>query len=329
MAVNENEVNAFHWLMNMLESVEMGLVVIDTDYRVQVWNGFMENHSGITASRIRDRNLFEVFPDLPEAWLRRKVDSVVMLNTRAFTSWEQRPYLFRFRNTRPITGTEEFMFQNLTISPLSGPDGKIDKICLMVYDVTDVAAGRLALEKANAQLEKLSMTDRLTGLLNRGTWENLVDAEYERYRRYGNATSLVMFDIDHFKKVNDTHGHLAGDEVIRHTAGVVKSALRQSDRGGRYGGEEFGIILPETDANGARIICERIREFIAESTVKTSVADIRYTVSMGIAQLGDEPENYMQWLGQADKALYRAKESGRNRVVVYSDDSASSDASKA
>ncbi len=319
MAVNNNEVNAFHWLVDMLESIEMGLVVIDTQYRVQVWNGFMENHSGITASKIRDRNLFDVFPDLPAAWLKRKVDSVVMLNTRAFTSWEQRPYLFRFRNTRPITGTEEYMFQNLTISPLTGPDGRIEKICLMVYDVTDVASGRLALEKANAQLEKLSMTDRLTGLLNRGTWENLVDAEFERYRRYGNATSLVMFDIDHFKPVNDTHGHLAGDEVIRHTARVIRNALRHADRAGRYGGEEFGIILPETDAAGAAVICERIRETIAQSTVRTSVADIRYTVSLGISQLGDGPENYMEWLAEADKALYQAKETGRNRVVVFDD----------
>nr|WP_297400156.1 sensor domain-containing diguanylate cyclase [uncultured Marinobacter sp.] len=308
--------NPFHWLVDMLESVEVGLVVLDLEFRVQAWNGFMENHSGITASKIRDRVLFEVFPDIPQAWLARKVDAVALLNTRAFTSWEQRPYLFQFRNTRPITGTEDYMFQNLTISPLSGPSGQVEKVCLMVYDVTDIATGKRALERANEQLAKLSMTDRLTGLLNRGTWENLVDAEYERYRRYGHGTSLVMFDIDHFKAVNDTHGHLAGDEVIKHTAAVTKSAVRQSDSTGRYGGEEFGIILPETDAEGARIICERIRETIEQSVVETSVAPIQYTISMGIAQLNDEPENYMQWLQRADEALYAAKESGRNRVII-------------
>src|SRR5690606_41438028 len=82
------------------------------------------------------------------------------------------------------------------------------------------------------------LTDRLTGLLNRGTWENLVDAEFERYRRYGHATALIMFDIDHFKPVNDTYGHLAGDEVIRHTAQVTRNHIRQSDSAGRYGGAE-------------------------------------------------------------------------------------------
>lgn len=199
MPINELEAQSFHWLVDMLESVEVGLVVLDLEFRVQAWNGFMENHSGITASKIRNQVLFELFPDIPKAWLTRKVDSVALLNTRAFTSWEQRPYLFRFRNTRPITGTEDHMFQNLTISPLSGSTGQVEKICLMVYDVTDIATGKRALERANEQLAKLSMTDLLTGLLNRGTWENLVDAEFERFRRYGQATSLVMFDIDFFK----------------------------------------------------------------------------------------------------------------------------------
>ncbi|AOY87144.1 diguanylate cyclase [Marinobacter salinus] len=317
MAFNDVEANSFHWLADMLESIEVGLVVLDLDFRVQAWNGFMENHSGITASKVRDQVLFDVFPDIPKAWLTRKVDAVALLNTRAFTSWEQRPYLFKFRNTRPITGTEEYMFQNLTISPLSGTTGEVEKVCLMVYDVTDIASGKRALERANEQLAKLSMTDRLTGLLNRGTWENLVDAEYERYRRYGHATSLVMFDIDHFKKVNDTCGHLAGDEVIKHAALITRSNLRQSDTLGRYGGEEFGIILPETDAEGARIICERIRESIEQSLVDTSVAPIQYTISMGIAQLTDAPENYMQWMQQADETLYAAKAGGRNKVKVF------------
>ncbi|MCL7945086.1 sensor domain-containing diguanylate cyclase [Marinobacter sp. ATCH36] len=317
MAIDEFEASSFHWLVDMLESVEVGLVVLDLDFRVQAWNGFMENHSGITAGKVRNQVLFDVFPDIPKAWLTRKVDAVALLNTRAFTSWEQRPYLFRFRNTRPITGTEEYMFQNLTISPLLGITGKVEKVCLMVYDVTDIASNKRALERANSQLAKLSMTDRLTGLINRGTWENLIDAEFERYRRYGNPTCLVMFDIDHFKPVNDTYGHLAGDEVIKYTAKVMRDSLRQSDSPGRYGGEEFGIILPETDAEGAQVICERIRETIQNSTVQTTAAPIQYTVSIGIAPLTDVPENHMQWLQQADEALYAAKEGGRNRVVVF------------
>lgn len=321
MSQPQSDLSAFHWLIDMLDSVEVGVVVLDLDYKVQAWNGFMASHSGVPISAIRNQVLFDFFPDLPQKWLKRKVESVVLLNTRTFTSWEQRPYLFRFRNTRPITGTEAFMYQNLTVSPVSGPDGTVNKICLMIYDVTDIASSRMALEQANRELGRLSMTDRLTGLLNRGTWENYIDAEFERHRRYGgHQTSLVMFDIDHFKPVNDTYGHLAGDEVIKHTAQVIRDSLRSVDRAGRYGGEEFGIILPETDADGARVICERIREIIENATVETNIAPIQYTVSMGIAPLTDIPDNYIQWLQQADQALYAAKEGGRNQVRVFGED---------
>ena len=176
------DIREFHWLMDMLETIEVGLVVLDTDYRIQVWNGFMENHSGRTASRVKDQNLFEAFPELPAKWLKRKVESVLLLNTRTFTSWEQRPYLFRFRNYRPITGTETFMYQNMTISPVGQrrwqrQAGLPDHLRCHRY----CRQPRKALERANSQLEKLSQTDRLTGLLNRGAWENLLVTEFERY----------------------------------------------------------------------------------------------------------------------------------------------------
>lgn len=155
MTPDSNALHDFHWLADMVESVDVGLVVLDLQHRVEAWNGFMENHSGITASQIHGQNVFEVFPDLPRQWLTRKIETVVTLKIRTFTSWEQRPWVFRFRNTRPVTGVEEFMFQNLTISPLSGPDGQIQKVCLMIYDVTDVASTRKALDRATEKLVAL------------------------------------------------------------------------------------------------------------------------------------------------------------------------------
>ncbi|MFE8069552.1 diguanylate cyclase [Marinobacteraceae bacterium S3BR75-40.1] len=311
------EIREFHWLMDMLETIEVGLVVLDRDYRVHVWNGFMENHSGVTASRVREKVIFDQFPDLPRDWLQRKVESVLLLNTRTFSSWEQRPYLFKFRNYRPITGTESFMYQNITICPLASSDGSVNHVCILIYDVTDTASGRRALERANAQLEKLSQTDRLTHLLNRGAWENLLVSEFERFRRYQHACALVMFDIDHFKKVNDTYGHQAGDEVIRKTADILRQNLRQTDLAGRYGGEEFAVILPETDARGAQIFCERVRQSIEECVVDTRAGDITYTISMGISALDNEVKDYNEWLEQSDQALYQAKENGRNQVRIF------------
>ncbi|MDX1754685.1 MAG: diguanylate cyclase [Marinobacter sp.] len=318
MSSKDTDFQAFHWLADMVESVEVGLVVLDLDFRVQAWNGFMENHSGLTASRVHHRNLFELFPEIPRHWLTRKINTVVTLKTRTFTSWEQRPWVFRFRNTRPVTGVEEFMFQNLTISPLTAVDGSVEKVCLTVYDVTDMATSKRALEKANDELQRLSVMDRATGLFNRIAWENLLDAEYERHFRYGHDAAVALLDIDHFKSINDSHGHLYGDEVIRQTAQIIRENLRQADRPGRFGGDEFGILLPETDAEGARCICNRIRDSLAQCPVASANGPIRFTVSIGVASLSESPQNSQQWLKQADAALYQAKEAGRNQVVVLS-----------
>lgn len=315
MSISKQDAHAFHFLVDMLESVEIGLVVLDLDYNVQLWNGFMENHSGMTSTAVRNKNVFSLFPELPQAWLKRKIDTVVTLNTRAFTSWELRPYLFRFGNSRPITGTAPYMYQNLTISPLAQPDGSIKQVCLMLYDVTDVACSRLALEQANSQLGLLSRTDNLTELLNRGAWEGMLNDEFERYQRYGHAVSLIMLDIDNFKIINDRYGHPVGDDVIRHLAGFIRASLRHTDYPGRYGGEEFGIILPETDIEGAQVIAERLRQNIANAVVSSHESTIRYTVSLGIASLTKDTPHASVWLRQADDALYAAKNAGKNQVV--------------
>jgi len=166
-----DQIKEFHWLMDMIQTIEVGLVVLDSDFNVRVWNSFMESHSGIDALNLRDENIFEHFPDLPETWLRHKVNTVFTLKTRSFMTWEQRPYLFRFRNDRPITGTESVMFQNITISPLVSVDGSVSHVVIMVYDVTSIATNRKALEHANDELAVLSRTDSLTQLNNRGHWE--------------------------------------------------------------------------------------------------------------------------------------------------------------
>ncbi len=314
MTDTTTELHEFHWLMDMLQTVDVGLVVLDHDYRVKVWNGFMENHSGITASRMRGQNLFAMHPDLPETWLRRKVETVFLLNTRTFTTWEQRPYLFRFRNYRPITGTEPCMYQNITFSPLSSASGSVDHVCILVYDVTDIASGQRKLEQANVQLEQLSRTDGLTQLLNRAAWEALLANEFERYRRYRNDRAVVMFDIDHFKHVNDSYGHQAGDDILREVSQLLRDSLRQTDIAGRYGGEEFGIILPETDQEGALEFAERVRTAVADARIDTSQGQLSCTISLGVASLNEHTRDYLSWLHAADVALYKAKEQGRNQT---------------
>lgn len=317
MNQNATDLKEIHWLMDMLQNIDIGLVVLDRAFNIQVWNSFMENHSGMPPRRVIGKNLFKLFSDVPEDWFRQKLETVFLLNNRAFTIWEQRPYLFRFGDYRPITGTAEFMYQNTTLIPLLSADGKVNHVGIIIYDVTDIAINRSRLQQANQQLEHLSQTDRLTQLYNRGYWEECLKREFIRIQRTGEACSLVIFDIDHFKQVNDNYGHQAGDEVIRVTAQKLQETHRTTDISGRYGGEEFVAILVNTDKDGALYFAERLRKKIEQLTVGYDQQDICYTISLGIAAFSKELQDYKQWIERADLALYEAKHSGRNRSVVF------------
>lgn len=317
MSDNRIEIEGFHWLMDMVQTLDVGLMVLDRDYRVIIWNGFMENHSGQSAAYVIGNNLFEQFPDIPQSWFQRKAESVFLLESRAFTTYEQRPYLLRFKNYRPITGTAEFMYQNMTLIPLISPDGKINHIGVILYDVTDIAIGKQALESANSNLAKLSRTDRLTGLNNRGYWEECLQAEFARFQRTKQVSTLIMFDIDHFKKVNDTYGHQAGDEVIRFTSSTLRSSIRTTDVAGRYGGEEFGVILIDTNAEQSHYLAERLRKKIAALNVGFEQHEIQFTISLGVAEASANMSDHTQWLSASDQALYQAKHGGRNQSVIF------------
>lgn len=180
----------------------------------------------------------------------------------------------------------------------------------------DVSA-HVALEDAHKQLLKLSRKDQLTGLFNRTAISEVIKAEVERSRRYQQPLSVVMVDIDRFKRVNDCYGHDAGDKVLAKIASILMCNLRQPDVVGRWGGEEFLIIAPGNDHIAAAQLAERLRRFIEEVPVGDFPEPI--TASFGVAQLQDT-QGHDQLLFAADMAMYEAKNSGRNRVVVASAD---------
>ncbi|RYZ92090.1 MAG: GGDEF domain-containing protein, partial [Moraxellaceae bacterium] len=126
----------------------------------------------------------------------------------------------------------------------------------------------------------------------------------------------IMMDIDHFKKVNDKYGHTVGDDVIRQVSRAMKEQVRDLDIAGRYGGEEFGVILTGTDAQGASVFAERLRTTIEKMVVISEGQQVRFTISMGIAQLTDKIVDHRAWIEKADAALYQSKEAGRNRFTI-------------
>ena len=189
-------------------------------------------------------------------------------------------------------------------------------------------AAQAAIAIRNARLykkiEQVSITDELTGLFNRRGFFQLGEREFERSLRFSRPLSVLMLDIDHFKRVNDTYGHPIGDQVLRALADCFRQNKRGIDVEGRYGGEEFVLLLPETFLPGASQIAERLRQSVADLSIPVSRANgdassvnLRITVSVGVAHMLPEIPSLDALIDRADQALYRAKDSGRNRVVVW------------
>ncbi len=165
------------------------------------------------------------------------------------------------------------------------------------------------------KLRRASRRDSLTGLLNRGAIDDELHRLWELHRRGGEPFALLLLDIDHFKRVNDTYGHAAGDRVLAQVAGLLARHARQIDMVGRYGGEEFLIAIPHADAAGAAQAAERLRQVIEQQTVQARGVDLRVTASIGVAVVQPSDAGIDVALARADRALYRAKDEGRNRVV--------------
>jgi diguanylate cyclase (GGDEF)-like protein len=173
------------------------------------------------------------------------------------------------------------------------------------------------LQRANQQLHAMASTDPLTGLMNRRRMLDFLDYEASRSRRQGGCYSVIMCDIDHFKKVNDTYGHDSGDNVLKAIAGVFQGGIREQDKASRWGGEEFLFLFPETTGEGAVTIAEKLRIQIEEMSIQVEDDIIGVTLTFGIAT-SEISCDFDEIIRKADLALYQGKEQGRNRTVLYS-----------
>ena len=181
--------------------------------------------------------------------------------------------------------------------------------------VEQLEAYRQRILGQNRELERLAITDPLTGVYNRRYFMDFATKEFLRSQRYSHVFCVIQMDLDHFKKINDTHGHAVGDEVLKAFTANCLEILRESDVLGRIGGEEFSIILPETDLAGALIVAERFRQTIAELKVYVEEQIVHFTVSIGVTNLRQNDTGIEAVLRRADEALYLAKNGGRNKVV--------------
>ena len=191
----------------------------------------------------------------------------------------------------------------------------------LLWILSLVAESMLARDYSNETLLRFAFTDFLTGLKTRGYFEQQLDMELARAERRGTPVAVLMIDIDHFKRLNDAHGHHAGDIVLRDVAAILTHDLREIDIAARYGGEEFILLLPETDLQGAKLVAQRLRSAVEQASflTGTSANPEHVTISIGVALFPEEARFKGDLLEAADAALYEAKAQGRNRVVLYSE----------
>lgn len=237
----------------------------------------------------------------------------------------------RFRENLLVTGKPNIRFYAGV--PLKTPDGyNIGTLCALdtkSRDLSDLEVdlirdlARLVVNEL--ELRRIAATDSLTGAQTRRSFHLAVEREIDRARRYERSVSCIAFDIDRFKSINDTHGHAAGDAVLQSLAALCQSRLRSVDLFGRLGGEEFAIVLPESDRLGAMEVAERLRQDIANTPISDGDDLIGVTASFGVSVFSGQDETPQNLLRRADAALYEAKRTGRNRTVFNGGDADLSD----
>lgn len=298
----------------------IGIIMVDRRFTIVLWNRFMELNSNISAEEVLGKNLFDTFPELNRNWLEKKIKSCMVLRTPSYSSWRQRPYLFRFKASSMLAAEAEYMSQDISIFPIRDQDGASQGACIAIHDMTELAEHVRLLEQAMDQavdLEESNQRDGLTGLYNRKFFDEQITQEMQRARRYSWPLTLAMLDIDNFKLVNDNHGHPAGDVVLRALSARLQGMLRASDTLCRFGGEEYALILPHINQDNSRFLLDRLRKSISETVVELEGgAHISVTVSVGIAEY-QAGMTAGELIRNADKALYVSKGAGRNCVTCH------------
>ncbi|HOW56585.1 MAG TPA: diguanylate cyclase [Smithellaceae bacterium] len=289
----------------IIENMRDAVIVLDNKNRIIHLNPSMLAIIGEAYSGVIGKYIKEVLPH----WLH-KIDAVINISepqTETFVINDEQENYFEV-NSSPLYQRQEstVIGQLIVLHDITAQTVMMKEKELLINK----------LEFTQSELKMLAVTDPLTGLYNRRHFFHLAEHEFKRAVRYGSSLSILMSDIDLFKKVNDNYGHVAGDYVLSMISGIIKKNLRTVDILARFGGEEFIIILPETNITAARGIAERIRLEIAESSISFNDNVIKTTISIGLASLDENVVGLEDLIKKADDALYRAKDSGRNQVYI-------------
>jgi len=293
----------------VFDMVDIGVVILGRDLHVRYWNRWMQLHSAILPEKIIGSYVCDIFPNLKRPRFLNNCKAVFTFGNFCFFSQKLHRYLFPFKPISSFDSDFKYMQQSCTMGPLRNEKGDITHLFIAVHDVTETV-------NFEQKLMALNMLDALTGVNNRRSLETHLKDEVERHKRYGHPLSLIMLDIDHFKKINDTYGHQCGDYILQEITALISSSIRSEDILARYGGEEFCCLLPETTLPAAAVLAERFRKKIADHLFKCQDVSTHVTISLGVSTMGPNTINPENLLKNADDGLYKAKNSGRNRIWV-------------
>ncbi len=303
--------------IQVMDNLSIGTIVMDQSLEVVFWNRWMSEHSTIARKDAVGKSISELFPVLKKKGLIKKTRAVFKTGKPVFFTHKVHHSMFPFFSGRSYLAKDlTEMQQTVILSPLQDEDGKTNQVLLMIFDITDWVVYQDQLLRSKEELEKLSQIDDLTNIPNRRNIMDRLNEELLLHHRKKRPMSLAVIDIDNFKQVNDTYGHQCGDFVLCELADILAKRLRSYDAVGRYGGEEFMLILPESIRKEALLTCERLCETVAEHIFKYHELELQLTISIGVAfKLEDEIITADDLFKAADCCLYMAKEKGRNQVV--------------
>ncbi len=275
----------------MANSLESGILVIDEQGKVALCSRPLAAIFGVPVESILDMS-----PAALMSFVASLVDDPPpVIRDGLLLPFESRITCEEFELSRPNRSIVRWVARRVAM-----PKEAIIVVCTDITAEVDLVAA----------YERLSMTDRLTGLSNRRGAEQFVRRESSKFRRYGGSMSLVLLDVDHFKKVNDTYGHNVGDQVLRAVGATIADVIRVCDFAARWGGEEFLVVLPNTNLEGARLCAERLRDAVQHIVFPGGLA---VTISAGVSEVG-RAEDVVVAISRADELLYAAKGAGRNCV---------------
>jgi len=303
------------FLEHIMEGIGDGVMVIDRNYRVLAANSAAAASIGMEKQEMIGRPCHEL--------THKRHEPCSGLDTLCPVSliFERGEKVVKVLHTHSTAQGEEHHVE-ITASPVRDGEGNIFAMVETFRDIMEKSSDdelvKLVkrLNEAQIHLKHMAITDELTGLRNRRYIIERLEEEFQRAKRTGDPLGLIMLDIDHFKRINDVHGHLFGDMVLRVIAARIKASLRKHDIVGRIGGEEFLVICPESRLEETVVVAERIRKNINIETIGDGLREIEAALSAGVTALDKYDINSERLFSRADSALYRAKEEGRNRVVV-------------